>query len=71
MREPAMPCRNNDGLSTTSTRLRRASNCSEPFLRKRGQLSEPGINSRKCDNIWQPLQTPSAKLSPRSKNAWN
>ena len=36
-REPAMSARNSDGLSTISTRLRRASNCSDVFLRNRGQ----------------------------------
>ena len=70
-RDPAMPSRNSDGLSTISTRLRRASNCSDLFLRKRGQWFAPGINSLICDSIWQPLHTPSANVSPRSKNAAN
>ena len=31
----------------------------------------PGISSRRCDSIWQPLQTPSANVSSRRKNSAN
>ena len=63
MREPAMPRKNSDGDSTTSSRPRRASNCSLRLRRKRGQCSAPGMIGLSCDSIWQPLHTPSAKLS--------
>src|SRR3569832_336348 len=60
-----------DGEATTSTREVRASNCSERLRTKRGQWSAPGISSLRCENIWQPLQTPRLKLSPRWKKAAN
>ena len=49
-----------DGDGSTSTRLRRASNCSLRLRVKRGQASAPGIMSASAAIIWQPLQTPSA-----------
>ena len=49
----------------------RASNCSERLRTKCGQFSVPGISSCRLLIIWQPLHTPRAKLSLRSKNARN
>ena len=66
-----MPCSSIDGLGSMATSARRASNCSERLRTKRGQCSAPGISSRRFDIIWQPLQTPSAKVSVRAKNAAN
>ena len=45
MREPSMPAKNSDGDFTTSTRLKRPSNCSERLRTKRGQCCVPGISS--------------------------
>ena len=42
MREPAMPRRNSDGESSTSSSARRASYCSLRLRRKRGQCSRAG-----------------------------
>ena len=64
-----MPAKNSDGDSTTSTRLRRPSNCSERLRTKRGQCCVPGMSSRSADIIWQPLHTPSENVSGRAKNA--
>ena len=59
-------------LSATSTITRRASNCSERLRTKRGQCCAPGIElAAGCDIIWQPLQTPSAKVSARAKKRSN
>ena len=66
-----MPAKKSEGLSGTSTITSRASNCSERFLTKRGQASAPGMSSWSALIIWQPLQTPSAKLSGRAKKAAN
>ena len=71
MRLPAMPAKNSDGLSATSTMTKRASNCSERFRRNFGQCAAPGMISRRLLIIWQPLQTPSANASPRPKKASN
>ncbi|MNE76422.1 hypothetical protein D3C80_1726550 [compost metagenome] len=68
-REPAMPCRKIDADSCTWTMATRASNCSERLRTKRGQASLPGISSPRLESIWQPLHTPRAKLSLRSKKA--
>src|SRR5450830_617733 len=60
---PAMPLKNKEGDSKTSTIANLASNCSDLLRTKCGQCAAPGINSRKLLIIWQPLHTPSAKLS--------
>jgi len=66
-----MPANRTELLSSTSTVTSRASNCSERLRRKRGQLAVPGMRSPRRDIIWQPLHTPSAKVSARSKKAAN
>jgi hypothetical protein len=71
MRLPSMPAKKKDGLFGISTSTSRASNCSERFFTKRGQSEAPGTSSWSALIIWQPLQTPSAKLSGRAKNAAN
>ncbi|MNG17568.1 hypothetical protein D3C84_1015620 [compost metagenome] len=65
-----MPWRKIDADSCTWTMATRASNCSERLRTKCGQNSLPGISSCRLDIIWQPLHTPRAKLSLRSKKAW-
>ena len=64
-----MPASRTDGLSVTVTSATRASNCSLRLRTKRGQAPAPGMISFSADSIWQPLQTPSAKVSARAKNA--
>ncbi len=59
------------GDSSTSTIASRASKRSLWLVVKRGQASAPGMMSASSANIWQPLHTPSPKVSPRPKNAWN
>ena len=66
-----MPSKKSEGLSGISTSTSRASNCSERFLTNRGQASVPGMSSWSALIIWQPLQTPRAKLSFRAKKAAN
>ena len=66
-----MPAKNNDGFSRISIVDSRASNCSDVFLTKRGHAAAPGISSLSAAIIWQPLQTPRAKVSGRAKNAAN
>ena len=70
---PNPPCRRKkiDGVGRTSTSPTRPSNCSERLRTKRGQCAAPGISGFSADIIWQPLQTPSEKLSGRAKNASN
>jgi hypothetical protein len=63
-----MPANSSDGDGSTSTRDSLASNCSDWLRTKRGQASAPGMSDFSAANIWQPLQTPSAKLSVRRKN---
>ena len=60
-----------DGDATTSSSAVRASNCSPRLRRNFGQWSAPGIMSLSWLSIWQPLQTPRAKVSSRAKNASN
>ena len=59
------PCRAGTTMATatTSTRLK----APEPLHRLRTKRGHVGSADRSCrlDNIWQPLQTPSAKLSGR------
>jgi len=66
-----MPCRNRLGDSSTSTIESRASKRSLWLVVKRGQASAPGMMSASSANIWQPLQTPRAKVSVRAKKPWN
>jgi hypothetical protein len=70
-RLPAMPVKKIDGLSSTSTRLKRASNCSLLLRVNFGQASAPGMIGASAAIIWQPLHTPSAKVSGLAKKAWN
>ncbi|MNN11062.1 hypothetical protein D3C81_1240030 [compost metagenome] len=70
-REPAMPRSRIDGDSITSSNAVRASNCSLRLRRNFGQCSAPGMMSLSWLIIWQPLHTPSAKVSGRAKNAAN
>ena len=66
--EPSMPRKKIDGVGSTSTSPTRPSNCSERLRTKRGQCAAPGISDFSADIIWQPLQTPSEKLSrPREE----
>ena len=69
--KPAMPANRMDGLSGTSTMVKRASNCSEALRRNFGQCSAPGMISDRLDIIWQPLHTPRANESLRAKKASN
>jgi len=66
-----MPRSRIEGLDSTRTSATRASYCSEALRTKRGQCALPGMMSRRPDIIWQPLQTPSVKVSPRAKKPWN
>ena len=66
-----MPAKKSDGLFSIWTSTSRASNCSERFFTKRGQSEAPGTRSESALIIWQPLHTPSAKLSGRAKKAAN
>ena len=63
MRLPAMPAKKIDGDCCTSTITKRASNCSDWLRAKCGQSSAPGMISCRLLIIWQPLHTPSAKVS--------
>ena len=63
MRLPAMPVKKIDGESSTSTIDRRASNCSLLLRVNFGQACAPGMIGASAAIIWQPLQTPSAKVS--------
>ena len=67
MRLPAMPAKNKLGLSSTSTSDSRASNCWLALRVKCGQSAAPGMMALSAAIIWQPLHTPSAKLSRRLK----
>ena len=66
-----MPLKKIEGVGSTSTRLSRASNCSLLLRVKRGQASAPGMMAASAASIWQPLQTPSAKVSGRAKKLAN
>src|SRR3546814_13587661 len=66
-----MPAKNSDCDSSSSTCDQRASNCSLRLRRNAGQCSAPGTMSLSAANIWQPLQTPSAKRSGFARNGWN
>ena len=66
-----MPWKNSEGLSSTSTSDRRASNCSLLLRVNLGQCCAPGMMGDSAAIIWQPLHTPSAKLSGRLKKAAN
>src|SRR3546814_13575605 len=70
-RAPAMPRMNSEGESGISTMDKRASYFSDWLRVKRGQCSAPGIMPAKAAIIWQPLHTPSAKVSGRAKSAAN
>jgi hypothetical protein len=58
-----MPAKKIDGESRISVITKRASNCSTLLRRKAGQCSAPGMMDFSALIIWQPLQTPSAKVS--------
>ena len=62
---PAIPVKKIDGLASTSTRLSRASNCSLRLRVNFGHALAPGMIGDSAAIIWQPLHTPSAKLSLR------
>ena len=66
-----MPAKNTTALSSTSTSDSRASNCSLRLRVNFGQACAPGMIGASAAIIWQPLHTPSAKVSPRSKKAAN
>ena len=66
-----MPSKKIDGERASSTSEKRPSNCSPRLRTKRGQLAAPGTISLSAANIWQPLHTPSEKVSLRSKKRWN
>ncbi len=68
---PAMPANSTAGESRISTRLKRPSNCSPRLRTKRGQCSVPGTSCFSAAIIWQPLHTPSVKVSARSKKRAN
>ena len=60
-----MPVKKIDGLSSTSTSDSRASNCSLRLRVNFGQACAPGMIGASAAIIWQPLHTPSAKVSVR------
>ena len=66
-----MPASSTDGDFCTSTSEKRASYCSLRFCTKRGQCAVPGMMLFRAANIWQPLQMPKAKESPRAKKRSN
>ena len=63
----AMSVKKTLGLASTSTSDKRASNCSLLLRVKRGQACVPGMSGASAAIIWQPLHTPSAKVSGRLK----
>ena len=65
-----MPAVRIDGDSSTSTRVSRASYCSDRLRVNRGHASAPGMRSASAANIWHPLQMPSPKVSSRWKKSW-
>ena len=67
MRLPAIPVNRIDGDSSTSTIDRRASYWAERLRSNRGQCAAPGMMAFSWDNAWQPLHTPSEKVSGRWK----
>jgi hypothetical protein len=66
-----MPASSTDGDGRISTVAYRASNCSLTLRWNRVQWSAPGMIPFSCDTIWQPLHTPSVKVSGRAKNVAN
>ena len=60
-----MPVKNSDGLASTSTSDRRASNCSLWLRVNCGQAAAPGMIGASAAIIWQPLHTPRAKRVAR------
>ncbi len=66
-----MPASHSDGLASTSTRLRRASNCSLALRTNSGQAWAPGMIGASAAIIWQPLQTPSVSVPGCAKKAAN
>ena len=66
-----MPLKKIDGDRQHLDQARRASKRSLRLVVKRGQASAPGMMSASSANIWQPLQTPSAKVSGRAKKPAN
>ncbi len=66
-----MPWKKIDGDSSTSTSDSRASNCSERLRVNLGQSCAPGMMGDSAASIWQPLHTPSAKVSLLPKKASN
>ncbi len=66
-----MPAKKIDGDGRTSMSPTRPSNCSERLRTNRGQCVVPGTSDLSAASIWQPLHTPSVKLSPRAKNVSN
>src|SRR5207253_10323550 len=69
MRLPSIPAKNSDGLRPTESSTSLASNCSDLLRTKCGQCDVPGMSSCRLLIIWQPLQTPSAKVLALAKNA--
>ena len=66
-----MPCRKIESESATCTNTTRASYCSLKLRRSIGQFCAPGISDLSPDSIWQPLQTPKAKVFVSLKKRWN
>ncbi|MNR25889.1 hypothetical protein D3C85_1430620 [compost metagenome] len=71
MRLPSMPAKKIDGDCSTCTVTKRASYCSDWLRVNFGQALAPGMIGARLLSIWQPLQTPSAKVSWRLKKAAN
>ena len=71
MRLPSMPAKRIEGDFWISTRVSRASYCSDRLRSKCGQFCAPGMIEVRLPIIWQPLHEPSANESGRLKNASN
>ena len=65
--EPIMPSKKSEGESVISTMEMRASKREEMLRPKCGHVDAPGMMSRSCAIIWQPLQTPREKVSGREE----
>ena len=67
------PCRRRTATASAAPRPARSAprTARTGCARSAASARRPGSSSRRLLIIWQPLQTPSAKVSPRAKNAAN
>ena len=67
------PCRRGRSTATAAARPARSAlrTARRGCARNAASCAAPGMISLSAANIWQPLQTPSVKVSLRSRNRWN